>query len=204
MGDGYNGSLSSKPRIEYFIAGDSMKSASEFLAIGTEGDFVFSPELSQFLTPELQVELLKYSDHRMSYGMKYRIISSTVEEAFDLTNPFMLRIINMSGNANVSKFSRSISQLNAADVSSVPIISRAAAFMDDGIKRVIVKSITDMKVAFSEANIEQLPINITRIFENYDQFQNVSVLFLKIPSVAPETLHEPTNLSVLQQAIQIV
>ncbi|KAJ3019453.1 UNVERIFIED_CONTAM: Adenylate cyclase type 10 [Siphonaria sp. JEL0065] len=204
VGDGYNGSLSAKPRIEYFIAGDSMKSASEFLAIGTEGDFVFSPELTQFLAPELQVELLKYSDHRMSFGMKYRIISSAVEEAFDLTNPFMVRIINISGNANVSKFSRSMSQLNVADVPSVPIISRATAFMDDGIKRVIVNSITDLKVTSPEANIEQLLFNISHVFENYDQLRNVSVLFLKMPSFAPETLHEPTNLSILQQAIQIV
>ncbi|ORY31164.1 hypothetical protein BCR33DRAFT_550505 [Rhizoclosmatium globosum] len=38
----------SDPRMEYFIAGESMKNAAEFLSIGTEGDIVFSSELISF------------------------------------------------------------------------------------------------------------------------------------------------------------
>ncbi|KAJ3115997.1 hypothetical protein HK100_001184 [Physocladia obscura] len=134
VGDGYAPSLSSKYRMEYFIAGESMKFAAEFLALGTEGDFVFSPELVNFLAINIQNEIIKYAELKMTQGLKYRnISSSTYEGVFDLQNPLTTRIAELLNDASISakvKVHRSFKV-------SKPQMARSVAFMDDSIRRLV-------------------------------------------------------------------
>ncbi|KAJ3076670.1 Adenylate cyclase type 10 [Podochytrium sp. JEL0797] len=70
----------SKSRIEYFIAGESMKIAAGMLANGGEGELAFNPELMLFLSRKMQAEVTKYSQSKMGLGIKFRLISSVEED----------------------------------------------------------------------------------------------------------------------------
>ncbi|KAJ3201471.1 Adenylate cyclase type 10, partial [Entophlyctis luteolus] len=120
-------------RIEYFVAGESMKLAAEYLAIGKEGDLVFSSELMQHLCPQVQEEIAKFAELKKSQGLKYRIISSaSSDDAFDLQKPLLFKIAELIKQQN----SMSMRSPSAPSV-KLPNMSKATIFVDDSIRRLI-------------------------------------------------------------------
>ncbi|TPX57347.1 hypothetical protein CcCBS67573_g09266, partial [Chytriomyces confervae] len=216
VGSGYDvKEMGSESRVEYFIAGDSMKSAAEYLALGVEGDVVFSPEIVSILTGHVQTQLQNHSELKKSVGRKYRIMSSSSDDTFEMVIPLNEKLAHLQLLLEKKSIPviRSVANIAMPDEDQSKIAARAVAFMDDGIKRLLENTLIERKRPESAtiSSISTPPMNrmsfvnnISSIFDNYDQLRNVATLFLKMPTFKPETLHEPDSLNVLQQVMQIV
>ncbi|KAI8611501.1 hypothetical protein BC830DRAFT_1140973, partial [Chytriomyces sp. MP71] len=210
IGNSYNVEFGADSRVEYFVAGESMKNAAEYLGVGSEGDLVFSPEIVSLLSPKLQEDVHKYSELRMSQGLKYRIVTSSLDEVFEMVIPLVDRIgkIDMTLNTNTMALARSRSNIALQRIHEISAMAKAVSFMDDAIKRLLQNALGERvkpsAVDWASVGRPSVVMNVQNAFDNYDQLRNVSVLFLKMPTLVPETLHETRNLATLQKAMEIV